>query len=215
MTETPHATSDRLARMSLDVTSADLRHMTLDKPQLPGELAAFEQLREEAVSNEEYARRGESLETADSLVAANRLDGYESAFVVPQGGATLAEEPAELLEVSTAVHLFEQPGDVEAWIDEAFVSRLLRSVGEADALDRKITGVERLRPEGFYGRAAGLLVLRDVPGGELVSTTVEFQMGRMLGVATAVAKVDKPHLDLAVDLGLRLERGIVRVMLGG
>ena len=35
------------------------------------------------------------------------------------------------------------------------------------------------------------------------------------GVATAVAKVDKTYLDLAVELGSRLERQIVRVVLGG
>ena len=50
-------------------------------------------------------------------------------------------------------------------------------MGETDAMDRKSTGVEVLRPSGFHGYSAGLLVLREVPGGELVSTIVEFQVG--------------------------------------
>ncbi len=213
MPETAPAADDRLARFTLDVASPDLRHMTLDKSGLPGEVAAFEPLRDEQVDNDAYAKRGESLESLESLAAAKRLDGYETAFVVPQGASTLAEEPAELLEVATAVHLFESPDDVEAWIDNAFVNRLRGGVGESDALDRKIAGVELLRPAGFYGRAAGLLVLREVPGGEIASTVVEFQLGRVLGVASAVSKADKSHFDLAVDLGSRLERQIVRVVL--
>ncbi len=215
MTEIAHATDNRIDRLSLDVTSADLRFMTLANPQLPEELAEFEALRDGTVSNEDYAKSGDSLATMEKLAAANRIGGYETVFVVPQGGATLAEEPADLLEVSTAVHLFELPVDVHEWIDKALVQRLLRSVGETDALDRKITGVQQLQPPGFYGHAAGLLILRDVPGGELAATSVAFQVGRIMGVAAATTKVVEARLDLAVNLGGRLERQIVRVILGG
>ncbi len=209
------ATQDRLSQLTLGVMSGDLRFMALDKSQLPDELAGFESLREEDLDNETFAKRSDGPDTVESLTEANRLNGYEVGFIVPQGGSTLAEEPSELLEASTAVHLFERAEDAQAWIDKAFVARLRRSVGETDAMDRKVTGVEVLRPSGFHGYSAGLLVLREVPGGELVSTIVEFQVGRVIGVATAVAKVDKTYLDLAVELGSRLERQIVRVVLGG
>lgn len=213
--EAPRAAEDRLSQLTRTITPDDLRAMTLDRSQLPGELAGFEELRKADLDNAAYARSGDVAITTEALAEANRLDGYETGFAVPQGGSTLAEEPAELLEASTAVHLFERPEDAQAWIDATFVDGFLRSVGETDALDRRVTGVERLDAHGFYGHAAGMFVLRDVPGGELASTIVEFQVGRVLGVATAVAKVDRTYLDLACDLGSRLERQIVRVVLGG
>ena len=53
------------------------------------------------------------------------------------------------------------------------------------------------------------------PAASLSQRLSSSRWGRVIGVATAVAKVDKTYLDLAVELGSRLERQIVRVVLGG
>lgn len=213
MTETAPPAEDRLSRMTYTVASEDLRLMVLDRAQLPEEIAGFDPLREGELDNEALAKRS-GADTLESLTDAHRLNGYESAFAVAQGASTLAEEPAALLEASTAVHLFERPDNVRDWIDGAFVARLRSSVGTEDGEGRRTTGVELLRPPRFHGHSAGLLVVQDVPGGELASTIVEFQLGRVLGVVAAVAKVDRPYLDLAAELGARLERQIVRTVLG-
>ena len=88
------ATQDRLSQLTLGVTSGDLRFMALDKSQLPDELAGFESLREEDLDNLTFAKRSDGPDTVESLIEANRLNGYEVGFIVPQGGSTLAEEPS-------------------------------------------------------------------------------------------------------------------------
>lgn len=215
MTEAPHKVEDRIAQMTLSVSPDALRQMVLDLPLLPSELRRFELLQEAAIDNHTLANRSGGRDTIESLTEAGRLDGYHMSFAVEQGSSTLAEEPADLLEVSTSVHLFEKPDDVRGWIENSFIKRLRDSVGHEDQQGQRITGVELLSPSGFHASCGGLLILQDVPGGELATTVVEFELGRILGVATAVAKVDLSYLNLVNQIGLELERQIVRVVLGG
>jgi hypothetical protein len=77
-----------------------------------------------------------------------------------------------------------------------------------------LTGVEVLDVSGFHDQAAALLAVQEVADGVLASTIVDFRVGRLLGVAYVVAKRDVVLKELAQDLGLRLERQMVRVTLG-
>ena len=124
------------------------------------------------------------------------------------------EEPAEVLEVATVVHLFEQPKDVDRWIDDVFVGGFRDRVGAEEPDGARLMGVETLEVGGFHERSAALLVVHEAPEGTvLASTIVDFRLGRLLGVAYVVAKRDKAFIELATALGAELERQMVRVVL--
>ena len=214
MTEQLTPPKSLLLQMTDGVTSEDLRYMVVDQSHLPADLSSFKPLREEARDNRTYAKHSGGSYELLALETTGRLGGHEVAFAIDQGGATLAEEPAELLEAGTAVHLFNRDDQARHWIDAEFVTRLRNSVGLEDESGQKLTGVELLEPSGFHSHCAGLLLLSDVPGGMLASTVVEFQLGRLVGTSWTTAKVDKVYLDLSVRLGIEQERQIVRTVLG-
>ena len=51
--------------------------------------------------------------------------------------------------------------------------------------------------------------------GLMSSTIVDFRVGRVLGVAIVGTVGDHGRLELAAELGLALEKRIVKVVLGG
>ena len=204
----------KLAQSTHTIVSEDLRWMMLERNQLPPDLAGFEMLNERELSNDVMAERGQRNRTADDLRGLGRIGGYLRQFAVPQGAPTLAEEPAEILEAATVAHLFEQPDQVRHWIDEVFVREFLERVGKEEGNGQRVLGVEPLDARGFSDYAAGLLVVHEIPGGVLASTIMDFQVGRLLGVAYVVSKRDQSYGDLTRDLGVRLEQQIVRVVLG-
>ncbi len=200
--------------MTDTVTSEGLQWMVLDRAQLPAECSSFELLREERLDNEAMAKHSGGRHTAASLTELGRVSGYARAFAVPQGAPTLKEEPAEVLEVATVVHLFEQPKDVDRWIDDVFVGGFRDRVGAEEPDGARLMGVETLKVGGFHERSAALLVVHEAPESTvLASTIVDFRLGRLLGVAYVVAKRDHEYLELATELGAELERQMVRVVL--
>ena len=200
--------------MTDTVTSEELQWMVLDRAQLPAECSSFELLREERLDNEAMAKHSGGRHTAASLAELGRVSGYARAFAVPQGAPTLKEEPAEVLEVATVVHLFEQPKDVDRWIDDVFVGGFRDRVGAEEPDGARLMGVETLEVGGFHERSAALLVVHEAPESTvLASTIVDFRLGRLLGVAYVVAKRDQAYLELATELGGELERQMVRVVL--
>ena len=210
----PTDSTDRLLRMTDMVTSEELRWMVLDRAQLPADVSGFELLREERLDNETMAKHTGGRQTAASLAELGRASGYSRAFAVPQGAPTLKEEPAEVLEVATVVHLFEQPKDVDRWIDDVFIGGFKDRVGAEEPDGTRLMGVETLEVSGFHERAAALLVVHEAPEGSvLASTVVDFQLGRLLGVAYVVAKRERAFTELATELGAELERQMVRVVL--
>ncbi|MEX2431258.1 MAG: hypothetical protein WD645_04995 [Dehalococcoidia bacterium] len=212
MADSNNAT-DKLVQPTYGVTSEDLHWMVLDRGQLPPQAAAFELLQERELDNEMMAEAfGDR--SAESLRAIGRVTGFSRQFAVPQGAPTLAGEPAEILEAATVVHLFDRPENVASWIDDVFVRDTRERVGQDGPNGHRLAGVEILNVSGFHDYAASLLIVHDVPGAILASTVIDFRVGRLLGVAYVVAKQDKAFKDLALDLGLRLERQIVRVILG-
>ena len=212
--EPPSDPTSQLLRMTGTVTSEELQWMVLDRAQLPADCSGFELLREERLDNEAMAKHSGGRQTVASLAELGRTSGYARAFAVPQGAPTLREEPAEVLEVATVVHLFEQPKDVDRWIDEVFVGGFRDRVGAEEQDGSRLTGVETLQVSGFHERAVALLVVHEAPEGTvLASTVVDFRLGRLLGVAYVVAKRDRAFVELATELGAALERQMVRVVL--
>jgi len=200
--------------MTMSVMADDLLFMVLEKNQLPADLASFNLLTEQVVDNEAMAKDMGAKHTADSVSQEGHLSGYERLFAVPPGAATLEAEPAAVLQAATAVHLFTEPDEVARWIDKQFVAELRASVGTEDGQGQKIIGVELLEAAGFHDQAAGLLVVREVPGATMASTVVEFQMGCLLGIVSVDAKLDKKFIELVTELGSSLERQIVQIVLG-
>ena len=212
--DSPSDPASQLLRMTDAVTSEELQWMVLDRAQLPAECSSFELLREERLDNEAMAKHSGGRQTVASLADLGRTSGYARAFAVPQGAPTLREEPAEVLEVATVVHLFERPQDVDRWIDEVFVAGFRDRVGDEDPDGARLMGVETLEVSGFHERSAALLVIHEAPESTvLASTIVDFRLGRLLGVAYVVAKRDKAYVELATELGAALERQMVRVVL--
>ena len=212
-TDSPNS-SGRLLRMTDAVTSEELQWMVLDHAQLPADFSGFELLREERLDNEAMAKHSGGRQTAASLAELGRTSGYARAFAVPQGAPTLREEPAEILEAATVVHLFERPEHVDRWIDDVFVGGFRDRIGAEEPDGQRLMGVETLEVSGFHEHAAALLVVHEAPEGTvLASTVVDFRLGRLLGVAYIVAKRERAFTELARELGAQLERQMVRIVL--
>ena len=160
------------------------------------------------------AKHGFGKKTADDLVKLGRITGYVREFVVPQGAATLEEEPAEIIMAATVIHLFESEDAVKRWIDDSFVRDFRDNVGKESNEGQTLQGVEILEVEGLHDYAASLLVLHEMPDAILASTIIDFRMGNLLGVAYIVAKRDVTLSALAKKLAVALEQQMVRVALG-
>jgi hypothetical protein len=196
------------------VLANELQYMVLDASQLPDELAGFDVLREADLDNETMAKHGFGEKTADDLAKLGRITGYVREFVVPQGAATLEEEPAEIIMAATVIHLFESEDAVKRWIDESFVRDFRNNVGKETNEGQTLQGVEILEVDGLHDYAASLLVLHEMPDAILASTIIDFRMGNLLGVAYVVAKRDVTLSALAKQLAVSLEQQMVRVALG-
>lgn len=80
--------------------------------------------------------------------------------------------------------------------------------------DQHILAAERLPLDGFSDVSAGLRVVHGTPKGTVSSTVIDFRIGRILGVVYVVTLDNYSRLELAQELGLALERKIVRAVLG-
>jgi hypothetical protein len=213
MTEANQGSSG-LLEVIRGVPAEELRWMPLTKADLPDAFSSFELLRESELDNEDMAKHGFQIRTAESLREMGRITGYVREFVVPQGAPTLEKEPAEIVMAATVAHLFENEEQVKWWIDEVFVRDFSEHVGHEGENGQRLTGIEQIEIDGFHDYSAALLAVHEVQGNTLASTVVDFRIGCLLGVAYVVAKGDVTLKDLAQDLGQRLERQMVRVALG-
>jgi hypothetical protein len=73
---------------------------------------------------------------------------------------------------------------------------------------------QRLSFTGFADEVAGLRVLQSTENGPVSSTVVDLRVGRVLGVAYIATLGNYNRQELVQELGLTLERKIVRVVLG-
>ncbi len=193
------------------VTEADLQWMTLPPHNLPRELAGFGVGREGELDNATMAEHGFPGQTAASIGEMGRITGY-----VREVAPVRLPNPAEgdVVTAGMVAHLFTDADAVARWIDEVFIKEFLANVGLIRDNGHELVHAEELEVSGFHGKAAALFAVHVVPNGTLGSTIVDFAVGRVLGVAFAVALGQSRNLHLSTDLALRLERQIVSVALG-
>ena len=202
---------DPLKRATDAVREEDLEHMLLDVDDLPSELTGFEIAREGILDNTTMADHGFPGQTVESIGARGRITGYVREFA-PEELETALD--GDLITVGTVIHLFETDDGPSQWIDDIFLKEFLGSVGNLNDNGHELIHAEQLELSGFYGKAASIFAVHEIPNGTLGSTIVDFSIGRLLGVTFAVTLGETQNLELAKGLALSLERQVVSVALG-
>lgn len=194
------------------VAEKDLQAMVLQKHQLPEEFQDFQLLRERVLDNETLAEHGFPGNTAEDFERMGRITGYVREFVSSQAGSQPLPEGTDLV-VATVAHLFRDHAAVSQWMAEVFIKQFEENVGRPTGNGQELVAAERLEVKGFHDEAVGILAVQQSPNGLLSSTVVDFRMGRILGVAYVVTSGRAERLDLVTQVGIELERQIVRVIL--
>ena len=202
---------DPLKRATDAVREEDLEHMLLDIDDLPSELPGFEIAREGILDNTSMADHGFPGQTVESIGARGRITGYVREFA-PEELETALD--GDLITVGTVIHLFETDNGPSEWIDDIFLKEFLGSVGNLNDNGHELIHAEQVELSGFYGKAASIFAVHEIPNGTLGSTIVDFSIGRLLGVTFVVTLGETQNLELAKDLALSLERQVVSVALG-
>ena len=202
---------DALKRATDAVSEQDLEYMLLELDDLPSALTGFEIAREGILDNATMADHGFPGQTSESIAARGRITGYVREFA-PEELETALD--GDLITAGMVVHLFESDDDPSEWIEEIFLKEFLSSVGDLNDNGHELVHAEELELTGFYGKAASIFSVHEIPNGTLGSTIVDFSIGRLLGVSFAVSLGQNKNVDLAKDLALSLERQVVSVALG-
>jgi hypothetical protein len=205
--------SEALDRATRRIRESDLPHMLLDRDELPPACRDFQLSRDGILSNELMAEQGFPGNSADSFAALGRLTGYVQEFTAPapEGGVIPAGYDFALASV---VHLFDDPVGVSRWMQEIFVGQFEANLGAEVHPGQHLLMVERLTVQGFSDEAVGLRVLQSGPQGPMSSTVVDFRVGRILGVVYIATFGNSERRLLVEELGQKLERKIVGVVLG-
>lgn len=205
--------SQALHRAAQRMTAEDLPNMVLLHRDLPASLQDFVPRRQNYLDNQTMAEHGMPGSSAERFREIGRITGYLQEFnaSVPESNVI---PPGSDLQVASVVHLFDDPDGVARWIDEVFLHDFEANVNEEIHPDQHLLAAERLPLEGFSDVSAGLWVIHGTPEGTVSSTVVDFRVGRILGVVYVVTLNNYSRLELARELGLALERKIVRVVLG-
>ena len=201
-----------LDRASYGVTETDLEFMVLDHGELPQEFHRHQAVRHGLLDNQAMAEYGFAHSSAERFRGAGRVTGFMKEFGLrpsmpdPDGFNFLA---------ATVAHLFDTPNSVTSWMHDIFVKDFEDHVGEGIGEGHQLISVNRLQPNSFFDEAVALKVLQGGPSGLVSSTVIDFRVGRILGVAYVGTAGDHQRLELAAELGLALEKRIVKVVLGG
>lgn len=179
---------------------------------LPQEFGDFEVFREGPLDNAAMAKQGFPGTSAESIRTRGRITGYLKEFMSPLPTSSLTV--GTNIAAATVVHLFESENAVLGWIDEVFLKQFEEHVGQPIAAEQDLVAVTKLEVRGFHDHAAALRALQSGPKGLVSSTIIDFRLGRILGVTYVVAYGDVERLALVEKIGVRLERQIVRVVLG-
>ncbi len=203
--------TDAFRRATDAVAGDDLQWMPLSSQELPPEFAGFREVRAGELDNATMAEHGLPGQTAESIAAMGRITGYAREVARER-----LPDPADgaVVMAGMVAHLFVDADGVGRWIDEVFRKDFLASVGRIRDSGHNLVHAEEVAVSGFHGKCAALFAVHETPLGELGSTIIDFGVGRILGVAFVVALGRNRNLEMAVDLGLRLERRIVSVALG-
>lgn len=201
-----------LERATFHITEADLEFMVLDKGDLSPEFSGHQIVREGVLDNENMAEHGFANSTAAKFRQAGRATGFMREF----GPTSTMDAPDGFnFLAATVAHLFDKPDSVDGWMQNVFLKDFEENVGEGIGEGHQLISAQRLEPKSFFDQSVALKVLQGGPTGLVSSTVIDFRVGRILGVAFVGTVGDHERLDLATELGLALEKRIVRVVLGG
>jgi hypothetical protein len=188
--------------------------MVLVKQDLPAALQDFIPVRREFLDNKTMAEQGLPGSTAERFEEIGRITGYLQDFRAPApetGSIPLGYD----LMVATVVHLFNEPQSVSRWMEEVFLRDFESNIDKEIHPGQRLLIAERLPFEGFADEAVGLRILQSTEEGPVSSTVVDLRVGHVLGVAYMVTLGNYTRREVVEQLGLTLERKIVRVVLGG
>ena len=201
-----------LERATFSISVADLDLMVLEKSELPAEFQRHQVVREGPLDNEAMAENGFASSTAERFKLAGRVNGFMREFgptsnmAIPDGFNFLA---------ASVAHLFDKPASVIGWMQDVFLKDFEENIGEGVGEGHQLVSAQRLEPKNFFDEAVALRILQGGPTGLISSTVIDFRVGRILGVAFVGTVGDHQRLELATELGLALEKRIVKVALGG
>ena len=203
-------TTNALHQATTHLELEDIRQMPLDTSELPSQFENFQPSREAELDNKTMAQHGFPGSDAERFRKVGRIGGYMREFVsvVPSFGADGVD-----FMVATVAHLFDTPNSVHDWMHDVFLNDFEANVGVDIGDNQKIIAVERLRPDGFFEEAVALKVLHNDNGRLISATIVDFQVGRVLGVAFIGTLGDHERLERATELAYALEQSIVGVAL--
>ncbi len=200
-----------LNRATFRITESDLEFMVLDKETMPAQFQGYQVVREGVLDNQMMAEHGFAESTAERFREAGRLGGFMREF-----GPTANMPVFDGFDFigATVAHLFENPDAVSGWMHDVFIKDFEDNVGNSVGDGHQLVSVQRLETSGFYDEAVALKVLQGSAAGLLSSTVIDFQVGRILGVAFVGSVGDQNRLELASELAHTLEKHIVQVVLG-
>lgn len=201
-----------LDRATFGVSDADLGLMVLEKTEMPEEFLGHQVVREGPLNNEAMAENGFANSTAERFKQAGRINGFMREFG-PTSNMS-APDGFNFLAASVA-HLFATPDSVVGWMQDVFLKDFEENIGEGVGEGHQLVSAQRLEPKSFFDEAVALRILQGGPTGLISSTVIDFRVGRILGVAFVGTVGDHERMDLATEVGLALEKRIVRIALGG
>jgi hypothetical protein len=201
-----------LDRATFGVSDTDLGLMVLEITELPEEFQEHQVVREGPLSNEAMAEHGFANNTAERFKQAGRINGFMREFG-PTSNMS-APDGFNFLAASVA-HLFDTPDSVVGWMKDVFLKDFEENIGEGVGEGHQLVSAQRLEPKSFFDEAVALRILQGGPTGLISSTVIDFRVGRILGVAFVGTVGDHERMDLATEVGLALEKRIVRIALGG
>ena len=95
-----------------------------------------------------------------------------------------------------------------------FLGEFQRAVAKDLGRDQQLVKAEPIPVKGFADEAVGLYTVQSTTAGLVGSTIIDFRIGRLLGVAYVVTMGDEHRLEPVRQLGLKLERKMISVVLG-
>ena len=204
--------SEALSNATLRVVEDQLPAMVLVEEALPPELRGFQVSKDSYLDNATMAEHSFPGSTTGEIDATGRLIGYLREFVTPTATEDLA--PGTNLMAATVVHLFEDKDQVSLWMANQFLGEFQRMVSKDLGSGQQLVKADPTTVKGFSDEAVGLCTVQATATGLIGSSIVDFRIGRLLGVAYVVTMGDEHELELSSQLGMKLERKMIEVVLG-